>query len=123
MRKPHLCICENKDADQLQKSPRLGTVENSCYARYSLLWPVTAQLISAFVFAIRIVQSLYCLNPKFQASNHLLCLYSTVCVEPGRNPGRPVFSQQGLMSFFAFMKNTFWTAFLSFVNCCGKDMS
>ena len=33
---------------------------------------VTAQLISAFVFAIRIVQSIYNLNPKFQASSHLL---------------------------------------------------
>ena len=31
---------------------------------------VTAKLISAFVFAIRIVQSLYYLNPKFQASSH-----------------------------------------------------
>ena len=41
---------------------------------------VTAQLISAFVFAIRIVQSLYYLNPKFQASSHLLWLYSLVCV-------------------------------------------
>ena len=33
---------------------------------------VTAKLISAFVFAIRIIQSLYFLNPKFQASSHLL---------------------------------------------------
>ena len=33
---------------------------------------VTAKLISAFVFATRIVQSLYFLNPTFQASNHLL---------------------------------------------------
>ena len=33
---------------------------------------VTAQLISAFVFAIQIVQSLYYLNLKFQASSHLL---------------------------------------------------
>ena len=32
------------------------------------------------VFAIEIVQSLYLLNPKFQASNHLLWLYSPVCV-------------------------------------------
>ena len=30
---------------------------------------VTAKLISAFVFATRIVQSLYFLNPKFQASS------------------------------------------------------
>ena len=45
---------------------------------------VTAKLISAFVFAIRIVQTLYYLNSKFQASSHLLWLYSPVCVGPGR---------------------------------------
>ena len=56
---------------------------------------VTAKLISAFVFATRIVQSLYFLNPKFQASSHLLWLYSAVCVGPGRKPRRPVFSQRG----------------------------
>ena len=56
---------------------------------------VTVQLISAFVFAIRIVQSLYYENPKFQASSQLLWLYSPVCVGPGRKPHRPVFSQQG----------------------------
>ena len=33
---------------------------------------VTAKLISAFVFATRIVQSLYFLNLKFQSSYHLL---------------------------------------------------
>ena len=47
---------------------------------------VTAKLISAVVFAIRKVQSLYYLNPKFQASSHLLWLYSPVCVRPGRKP-------------------------------------
>ena len=72
MRKPDFCICENKDADQL-----------------------TAKLISAFVFATQIVQFLYYLNPKFQASSHLLWLYSPVCVGPGRKPRRPVFSQRG----------------------------
>ena len=41
---------------------------------------VTAKLISAFVFATRIIQFLYYLNPKFQASSHLLWLYSPVCV-------------------------------------------
>ena len=56
---------------------------------------VTAQLISAFVFATRIVQSLYFLNPKFQVSSHFLWLYSPVCVEPGRKPLRPVFSERG----------------------------
>ena len=56
---------------------------------------VTAQLISAFDFATHIVQSLFFLNPKFQASSHLLWLHSLVCVRPGRKPRRPVFSQRG----------------------------
>ena len=56
---------------------------------------VTAKLISAFVFATRIVQSLYYLNPKFQTSRHILWLYSPVCVGPGRKPIRLVFSQRG----------------------------
>ena len=59
MRKPFFCVCENKDADQLR-----GNREAD----------------HAFVLATRIVQSLYFLNPKFQASNHLLWLYSLVCV-------------------------------------------
>ena len=54
---------------------------------------VAAQLISALVFAIRIVQSLYYLNPKFQASSHLMFLYSPVCVAPGRKPLRPLLMQ------------------------------
>ena len=71
VRKPAFCICENKDAG------------------------VTPKLISAFVFATRIVKFLYFLNPKFQASSHLLWLYSLVCIGPGRKPRRPVFSQRG----------------------------
>ena len=47
---------------------------------------VTAKLISAFVFAKRIVHFLYFLNPKFQASSQLLCLYISVCVGPVRKP-------------------------------------
>ena len=42
---------------------------------------VTAQLISIFDFATRIVQFLFFLNPKFQASSLLLCLYRSVCVK------------------------------------------
>ena len=38
-----------------------------------------------FVFTTQIVQFLSFLNPKFPASNHLLGLYSPVCVGPGRN--------------------------------------
>ena len=56
---------------------------------------VTAKLISAFVFAKRIVQSFYFLNLKAHASSHLLWVYSPVCVRPGWKPRRPVFSQRG----------------------------
>ena len=47
---------------------------------------VTAKPISTFVFATRIVQFLFYLNPKFQASSSFLCLYRPVCVGPGRKP-------------------------------------
>ena len=83
-RKPDFRICVNKDADQLRG--------------------ITAKLISAFVFATRIVQSLYFLNPKFQASSHLLWLYSLVCVRPGRKPRRPVFSERGSYILGLFQK-------------------
>ena len=71
MRKPASCICEKIGAEQLT---------------------VTVQLISAFVFTTQIVQSLYSLNLKFLASSHLLWLYSSVCVEPGRKLRKEVFS-------------------------------
>ena len=76
MRKPDFCLGENKGADQLR-----GNRE--------------ADLISAFVFATRIVQFLFYLNPKFQASSLLLSLYRPVCVGPGRKPRRPVSSRRG----------------------------
>ena len=47
---------------------------------------VTAKLISVFVFATRIVQFLFYLNQKFQASSSFLCLYRPVCVGPVRKP-------------------------------------
>ena len=68
MRKPTICICKNKDADQLR---------GNCKA---------AKLISAFVFATRIVHFLFFLNPKFQASSLLLWLYSLICVGHVRKP-------------------------------------
>ena len=61
----------------------------TCFAKTKA---VTANLISAFVLATRIVQSLVYLNRKFIASRQLLCLYSPVCVGPGRKPRRQVFS-------------------------------
>ena len=73
--------------------------ENRLFAygktKTQISFAVTAKLISAFVFAILIVQSLYFLNPKFQASSHLVWLHSLVCVRPGRKPRRPVFSHRG----------------------------
>ena len=56
-------------------------------------------LISAFVFAIRVVQSLHSLNPKFQTPIGLLLLYSPVCVGSGRKPRRQIFSQRGSYNF------------------------
>ena len=54
--------------------------------RRSISFAVTAKLISAFVFATRIVHFLFFQNPKFQATSLLLCLYSSVCVRPVRKP-------------------------------------
>ena len=64
MGKPTICICENKDADQL----------------------VTVKLISAFVFTTLLVHFLSFLNPKFQASSLLLSLYSLICDGPVQKP-------------------------------------
>ena len=44
------------------------------------------KLISALVSATRIVQFLFYLNPKFQASSSFLCLYRPVCVGPVQKP-------------------------------------
>ena len=76
MGKSTICIGKNKDADQL------------CSSNCTLL-------ISIFVFAIRIVQFLFFLNPKFPTSSYLLCLYSLVCFGPGRKSKLLVFSCTG----------------------------
>ena len=64
------------------------TLENqkSAYAKAKaqISFAVTAKLISAYVFATRIVQYLYFLNPKFPASSHLLWLLRLVRVGPVR---------------------------------------
>ena len=51
------------------------------------------KLISTLVFATRIVQFLYSLNPKFPVSSLLQCLNSPVCVGPVRQLHR-WFSQE-----------------------------
>ena len=71
MRKSDFCICENQDADQLR-----GNNE----ADQRLCFRYTDSTIPNY------------LNPKFQASSHILWMYSPVSVGPGRKPRRPVFS-------------------------------
>ena len=78
MRNPALCICENKDTDQLRVDRKAD--HRLCF-RY-----------------IDSIQFLYLLNTKFHASSHLLWMYNTVCVIPCRKPRRLVFSQQGSYS-------------------------
>ena len=46
---------------------------------------LTAQLINIPVFATQIVQSLFYLYPKFQASTFLMGLYRPVCNGPGQD--------------------------------------
>ena len=65
---------------------------------------VTAKLISVFVFATRIVQSLYFVNPKFQVPSYLQWLSSPVCVGAGLSPRRPVFWRRGSNIYSPFMK-------------------
>ena len=65
MGKPTICIGENKDADQLRGNREAD--QRLC-------------------FRSRIVQFLFYLNPKFQASSSFLCLCRPVCVGPVRKP-------------------------------------
>ena len=64
MRKPAFRICENKDADQLRSN---YTADQRLYFRY-------------------IAQFLYFLDPKFQASSHILWLYSPVVSDRSETP-------------------------------------
>ena len=58
-------------------------------------------LRSALLFSIQILQSLCFLNPIFQASSHLLWLYSQISAGPGLKPRRQVFLRHGLYFTFA----------------------
>ena len=65
---PYIEYCIKHEMSRVVRNQR------SAYAKTKtqISFAVTAKLISAFVFATRIVQSLFFLNPKFQASSHLL---------------------------------------------------
>ena len=56
----------------------LGYLFAYAKTKMQISFAVTAKLISTFVFATWIVQFLFYLNQKFQASSHLLGLYSLV---------------------------------------------
>ena len=92
----HLCILKCSEFIRFEYlHMSLVMIKPGFRTKTQISFAVTAKLISAFVFATQIVQSLYFLSTKFQASSHLLWLYSPVCVGPGRKPRRPVFSQRG----------------------------
>ena len=67
MRKAAFYICENKDADHLRGNREAD--QRLCFRYIDSTIPL-------------------CLNPKFQASIHILSLYSLVRIEPGRKPER-----------------------------------
>ena len=79
--------------DLCTNEPRYDKNQHFVYAKTKtqISFVVTAKLRSAFVFATRIVHSLFFLNPNFQASSHLLWLCNPVCVGPDRKPRIPVF--------------------------------
>ena len=90
-------VCCRKDMN-LGKTYMSGVMRKPAFCKLQkqktqISSAVTAQLISAFVFATQVVKSLYFLNLKFQASSHFLWLYSQVCVRPGRKPQRQIFSR------------------------------
>ena len=95
MRKPDFCLCNDKSADQL-----------------------TVKLISAFVFATQMVQFLFFLNLKFQASSLLLSLYKLVFVGAGRKPRRPVFSRPGSCMLMPFFMTVNVQVFVQFLPSC-----
>ena len=77
VRKLAFCICENKEADQLRGNREAD--QRLCFRYIDSTIPLL-------------------FNTKFQASSHLVPLYSLVREGPGRKPRKPVFSQRG--SFF-----------------------
>ena len=83
----HICMCTWQTAKCfLYGSYEPGREKIGFFAytktKAQISFAVTAKLISAFVFAIQIVQSLYCLYPKFQASGCTAQFVSDVVGNP-----------------------------------------
>ena len=87
--------------------PRQKKKRKTAYAKtkVQISCAIIAQLISAFVFATRIVQPLFFLNPKFQACSLILWLYRRVCVGPGWIHKLLVFSCKGSMLMGNYQNN------------------
>ena len=85
MRKAAFCICKNKDADQLR-----GNREADQRLRFRYLDSAIPLLP----------------NPKFQASSHILWLYSPVCVGPGRSPKTSFLIRRLILPFLTM--NSIW---------------
>ena len=77
---------------------------------------VNAQQTSAFVFATKIEQSFYFLNPLAQTSNHILCLF--VCFDAFR-PCQQFFSHFGAASpGLTSTKQWGWSVLLKYTTPC-----
>ena len=66
------CALKLQDDDGVQTIKCEPRDEKTGFLHMRIQRRRSANLISAFEFAKRIVQSLYFLNPKFQASSHVL---------------------------------------------------
>ena len=95
MRKPAFCLCENKDSDQLHVN-RAGDQGGNHAADRRLCFRYIDSTIP-----------LLPIKSKFQASNHLLLLYSPVCVGHGLKPKGQVFSRHGLIYACHFSQKNF----------------
>ena len=73
-RKPDICLCENKGADQLR---------SNCEADQRLCFRYSDSTIPLL------------LKSEISSFYSFLSLYRPVCVGPGRKPRRPVFSRRG----------------------------
>ena len=94
-----ICLITGKYSEELLRYNWAASWENRLFAyaktKTQISFALTAKLISAFVFATRIVQLLYFLNPKNQVFSNFLWVYSAVCVWTCLKPQRKVFSRRG----------------------------
>ena len=72
--------------------------------KMQISFAVTAQLISTFVFATRIVQFLFFFNPKRKTSSLFLWFHRPFCVRLGWKPWRPIFSRHGSYELWQSLK-------------------